>query len=111
MATIKAEHRVALVRALTAAIAELTAEQRNVLRLHHLRGTSIDQLAVITGVHRATVARRLARMRSQLLERTDAFLGRELGVDSAERRQIMDLALSSFELSLDRILAGSLGGA
>ncbi|MFY0535383.1 hypothetical protein [Nannocystis pusilla] len=53
-------------------MAELDEQARNLLRQHLLDGLSIDQIAGLQRVHRATAARRLVRVREDLAQRTRA---------------------------------------
>ena len=104
LAAIKAEHRLALVQALRASIADLTAEQRNLLRLHHLHGASIDRLGAMLGLHRSSAARRLEKIRRQLLEDTRRRLVERLRIDAAELDSIIERIDSQLEISLERML-------
>jgi RNA polymerase sigma-70 factor (ECF subfamily) len=54
------------------AFLRLTWEERNLLRLYHLQGISLDRLASLNGVHRATVARWLSEIRHRLLVAVEA---------------------------------------
>jgi RNA polymerase sigma-70 factor (ECF subfamily) len=81
---IKLSDRVQLQRALTGSIDTLDARARALLRLHHLDGVSLDQLARLHDVHRATVARWLAEARTELLERTRERLRETLRLSSRE---------------------------
>ena len=104
LAAIKLEHRLALVRALQAAIAGLTPEQRNLLRLHHLHGASIDRLGAMLGLHRSSVARRLEKLRRELLDDTRRRIVEELRIDGTELQLILERIDSQLEISLERML-------
>jgi RNA polymerase sigma-70 factor (ECF subfamily) len=101
---IKRAHTEAFRAAFVAALAELERDERTLLRLHHLEGLSIDQLAPIHGAHRATVARQLARARQKVLERTHAKLLATLGLSQGDLASLMDAVRSRFHLSLQQFL-------
>jgi len=61
------------------ALGGLAVEDRTVLRLHYAERLSIDVLAQVWGVHRATAARRVARVRTSIRERVLASLQAEFG--------------------------------
>ncbi|MEZ4451273.1 MAG: hypothetical protein R3B09_17470 [Nannocystaceae bacterium] len=67
--------------AFVAALQGLTPRQRNLLRYHHLDRLSVDHLAALYRVHRATAARWVAAARAALLEGTRARLQGALGSD------------------------------
>lgn len=105
LAYLKAHYRDAWKLAFTAAAAELEARDRNLLRLHHLSGVTLEQLAAMYGVHRATVVRWLADARRRLLAGTRARLGASLEVSAAELDSIMNLIDSRLDASVGRLLA------
>ncbi|HWB80158.1 MAG TPA: sigma-70 family RNA polymerase sigma factor [Nannocystaceae bacterium] len=91
--------------ALRDAIASLTAEQRNLLRLHHVDGLTVDELAPLYGVHRATVARRIARAREDVLEATKRLLEARVGASRREIDSLLGVLVDEFELTMDRLIA------
>ncbi len=93
--------------ALRDAIAGLTAEQRNLLRLHHVDGLTVDELAPLYGVHRATVARRIARVREDVLEATKQLLEARVGASRREIDSLLGVLVDEFELTIDRLVGPS----
>lgn len=91
--------------AVTAALRRLTAEQRTLLRLHTHDGLSIDQLAPILGVHRATAARRLERARTDALEQTRAILRENHGLSPSEARSLVAVLGRALDISIGAALA------
>ncbi len=91
--------------AFEAALAELTAEERNLLRLSLVDQLSIDEIGTVFGIHRATAARRVARAREVVQERTRKILSKRLDVGTAELRSIMGYIRSHLDLSIQRLLA------
>ena len=102
---LKAHYREAWKAAFTAAAGDLDARDRNLLRLHHLSGVTLEQLAAMYGVHRATVVRWLADVRRRLLDGTRSRLGATLAVSSEELDSILALIGSRLEASVGRLLA------
>ncbi|CAN5272096.1 hypothetical protein BH11MYX1_BH11MYX1_03760 [soil metagenome] len=78
-------------RAFTAAIGELTARERHLLRLNLSAGASIDDIARMYQTHRATAARWLNVARDQLAARTRAQLQGTLGIDEVELQSLLRL--------------------
>lgn len=63
-----------LQQAVWAAIAELSADQRGVVVMHHLEDMSVAEIARALGVRPGTVMSRLARAREALRERLSSYL-------------------------------------
>jgi RNA polymerase sigma-70 factor (ECF subfamily) len=87
--------------------AALSAAERNLLRLHHIDGLTIDDLAAMKRVHRSTVARRIARCCEQVAAHTHRVLVERLGIAPSQVDSVMRLVRSQLDLSLDRWLAKS----
>jgi RNA polymerase sigma-70 factor (ECF subfamily) len=87
------------------ALAELPPRDRTLLRLNVLEKMSIDKLGVLFGVHRATAARWLERVKAELGTRTEELLAERLGVEAAEVESIIRLVRSQVDVSLNRMLA------
>ncbi len=91
--------------ALEAAFRTLSAQDRTILRLHFVDGLNIDQIGGVYSVHRATVARWIARSREKLLEETKRALKAVLRLSSAEFDSLMGVVRSQLHLSLSGLLA------
>ena len=105
LAFLKAHYRERFKRAFAAVLAELPAADRTLLRLRFVDGLTLDQLAKVRGVHRATGARHLARVRAVLIDAVRARLGAEAGLGSdSELDSALRLVESNLELSLPRLL-------
>ena len=87
------------------AVAALTARQRTLLRLHHLDGLTVDDLARMYGVHRATAARWVAAAREAVFEDTRIRLQARVGLDDSELISVVRLVQSQLVQSLRRLLA------
>jgi RNA polymerase sigma-70 factor (ECF subfamily) len=100
-----ARYAAACSEALRDAFATLTARERNLLRMHHLHGLTVDEMAPTFRVHRATVARWLAHARERLLEGTRAGVTARLQIGNAEAESILRVLLSRLDVSVSRLLA------
>jgi RNA polymerase sigma-70 factor (ECF subfamily) len=106
---IKGRYRDPFKRALRAALAELSSEQRNLLKLHFVDAVTLDKLAGLFQVHRATIARRIAQARESVFDSVRSRLQAELGVSRDEFEELLTLLRSRLELSLSALMpdAGS----
>lgn len=84
---------------------ELPEDERDALRMHLYEGLSIDDLARIFGVHRATAARWLGRARDRLHAVTRERLMARLRCSESEVDSVVKLMMSRVDLSLSRVLA------
>ena len=105
LSLIKAQYREAFVAGFTVAVATLERRDRNLLRLHLLGGVTLEQLAQMYGVHRATVVRWLGAARSALFDATRAHVAKSIGAPADELDQMFELVRSRVELSVERLLA------
>ncbi len=107
LALLKERYRVEFKESFEQAFATLGLEERNLLRYQVLEGLSIDELGVLYRIHRATAARRLARVREKLLERTrEVLLARlRLQPGASEFESILRLIQSELQVSITRLLA------
>jgi RNA polymerase sigma-70 factor (ECF subfamily) len=92
----------AFTRALSAGFAALTTAERNLLRQYFLDGLTIDVLAELYQIHRATAARRVAAARERLVANVRTTLTRELALSEASVDQI--ITLSNLDESLGTLL-------
>ena len=91
-------------RAFQAAIEALDPGDRLVLQQYALDGLTIDQLAALHGVHRATAARRVQGARERVLANTERELFERLHLTRSELDSVMRLIHSRLEVSLERVL-------
>jgi RNA polymerase sigma-70 factor, ECF subfamily len=96
----KRHYRAAFREAFSAAIAELGARERTLLRLHVVHGRSATGIAEVYRVHRATAKRWLADIRARLLAETRARLQQALAIDAAQLDSIMRLIGSRLDASV-----------
>lgn len=110
MLAFRQQYRAQFSSAFRDALAALTPEQRNVLRLHYVHGLSVDKLGGVLRVHRSNAARRVAKARQELLSGTRRLLHARLSIDRREFDQLMGLVASRLDLSIERYLAAKTQG-
>jgi RNA polymerase sigma-70 factor (ECF subfamily) len=98
-----------LKKAIREAFAALEVRQRNLLRQHILDELTIDDLAKLYRVHRATCARWLADARADLGKQTRKRLVTALGTPGEELESLLRFLDSDIELSISRILGSGSG--
>jgi RNA polymerase sigma-70 factor (ECF subfamily) len=100
----KAQGRRAGSGLLAEALAQLSGDDRKLLRLHHVDGLSIDDIAQVVGMHRATIARRLVRLRADLWQIVRKLSRVRLNLDSGACRSLIAAAESQLAGSVQRLL-------
>jgi len=85
-------------------LGRLTAEQRNLLRLHFLDGLNIEKIGAVMQVHRATVARWIAAAREEILENVRRDLNQRLRLEPSEFESLVNLVRSQLQVSILRYL-------
>jgi RNA polymerase sigma-70 factor (ECF subfamily) len=101
---LRATYTTELKTAIKAAFGALEVRQRNLLRQHIIDELTIDDLARLYRVHRATCARWLADARADLGRHTRKRLVAALGVANNEVDSMLRYLDSDIELSISRIL-------
>jgi RNA polymerase sigma-70 factor (ECF subfamily) len=84
------------------ALAGLSMHDRDLLRRHHLDGLTLDQVATLHDVHRATAARWLAQVRERVVAATRAALERELAGE-VDLPELLATIASQLEASFSRL--------
>jgi len=97
---LRARYRDLVRSAFAAAFSQLTERQRNVLRQYHIDGLTIDQLAMLYSVNRATTARWVAGARLAVVAATRAQLVDSFGVSASEVDSIIRLVRSQLDVSI-----------
>ncbi len=101
---LKDKYREQFKTAFQQAFAQLESRERNVMRYELCAGLNIDQIGVLYGVHRSTVARWRADCRKKLLRLTRKAFTEVHQVSSNEFDGIVRLIESQLEVSLPRLL-------
>ncbi len=102
---LKEQDRNAFKAAFAEVLGGLDAADRTLLQLRFVEGSTLDQLARLRGVHRATIARQLARLRRVVLEGLLQRVGTTGASGGSERANLLALIESNLDLSLPRLLA------
>lgn len=101
---LKERYRQELADAFRDALAALGPKERTLLRYQLIDGLGIDDIGAILRVHRATAARRLARVRDLLVADTRARLAERLRIADDEVESIIRLVQSELDVSIIRHL-------
>jgi RNA polymerase sigma-70 factor (ECF subfamily) len=107
LAFMKRTYRAEFKDAFQRVLAELTDRERNLLRMHLLGGVTLEALAEMYGVHRATVVRWLASARRRVFTDTRRQLSERLHIDSGELDSLMHMIQSRLDVSISRVLRSS----
>lgn len=105
LSVIKRRYQKEFRRAFQLAFKALTAEERNLVRFNFIDGLNIEQIGTMQGVHRSTVARRIARIREELLEGTRAMLRERFKLTASEVNSLLRVVKSDFGVSLNEALS------
>jgi RNA polymerase sigma-70 factor, ECF subfamily len=101
---LRSQYTTELKKAIREAFASLEVRQRNLLRQHIMDELTIDDLARLYRVHRATCARWLADARADLGKMTRKKLMGALGMPTTDVDSLLRFLDSDIELSISRIL-------
>lgn len=94
------EFRIAFQQSLT----QLSARERNVLRLRYIDGLTVDEVAGFYRIHRATVLRWSDQINRQLLSETRARLKTKLSLPVAELDSLLNAGRAQLDVSLGALL-------
>ena len=89
----------------TRAVEELDPDAKVLLLLYYEQGLTLDEMVNVLGTSKATLSRRLDRLRRGLRAAIEASARQELRVDSAALREQFDFARLAFDL--EAALGGS----
>jgi RNA polymerase sigma-70 factor (ECF subfamily) len=91
--------------ALRGALARLSPDERQLLRLHYVDGVGLDKIGALHKVNKSTVSRWLAAARARLLDETKRTLALQLGLDDASLHSLLRVVHDGLELSLSALMA------
>lgn len=104
LAFIRERHQEDFRVAFRAALGRLDARERNLLRLHHVHGLSMDAVSATYQAPRSTVARWIALARERLLTLTREELTTRLGLTPDELDSLLRIVRSQLEVSLRQLM-------
>jgi RNA polymerase sigma-70 factor, ECF subfamily len=104
LVALKGRHSRDFKRAFQAAVDALPARDRGVLRAMIVDDRTINEIAVVYGIHRVTASRWVSEIRHALLKGTRARLREQLALDDRSLDSAIRLLDSNLELSLYRLL-------
>jgi RNA polymerase sigma-70 factor (ECF subfamily) len=104
LALVRARHGEDFRRAFEGAFAELDPGERTLLRFQLIDRLTLDQIANVRGVHRATAARHLARVRQKLLTGTRGRLQQKLKLTETQLDSVLRVVQGQVEVSVRRLL-------
>jgi RNA polymerase sigma-70 factor (ECF subfamily) len=104
IALAKARHARDLDAALRDALEGLEGRQRVILRVRHVKGWRLEQVATMYRVSRATAARMVTAAHESLLVETKRLLRERLRLTDSELESLVALLQSQLEVSLVRLL-------
>ncbi len=87
------------------ALRELPAEERLLLQLYYEQGLTLEEMEVAMRVSKATLSRRLQRLRARLKQAVDRAARESYGMAADALRDGVDLA--RLELDLEQVLGGT----
>lgn len=99
----KNEAKEELRKALAEAIRALSARERNILRHHYIDGLNTEKVGAIFGVHRATVARWLQKIRDSLFLAISAKLVDKMNIADDEFDSIIHLLHSHLDITIPQV--------
>lgn len=85
----------------------LSARERTLLRLHFIDGLSLDRIAVMYNVHRATVARWLVTIRQRLFDEVSEHLAVTHGLGQTDIRSLYRRMQDEVHVTISRVLQPS----
>jgi RNA polymerase sigma-70 factor, ECF subfamily len=97
---VKRRYRAVLQDAINRAIVDLSDEQRVLLRQHFVEGITFDALATAAGVHKVTIWRQIATVRSRIVGSMRSALGVGSLVGANEFESILRTVQSQLDFSL-----------
>jgi RNA polymerase sigma-70 factor (ECF subfamily) len=103
---IKQQYSGAVAGALSDALALLSADERQLLRLHYVDGLNLDKIGALHNVNKSTVSRWLATARLRVLEEAKRVLVTRLQITDATLHSLLRVVRDDLELSLSGLLRG-----
>lgn len=93
--------------ALAAALNELEAEDRLLVKLYYFDGLRLREAGAVLGVHEATASRRLTRVHGEIRKRVETILMKEHGWTRGETGRALSEAAIKLESDVEMMLSDS----
>ncbi|HUB09247.1 MAG TPA: sigma factor-like helix-turn-helix DNA-binding protein [Myxococcales bacterium] len=103
-ALIRARTRAELEETLRSVLAQAPTRERALLKMHFVNGSTLEELAQIFKVHRATVARWIAGARQSVLRETQRRMVERFKLSPSELSSAFRITRSEWTLSLEKTL-------
>lgn len=104
LAHVRRRYGKAMKGAVESALKHLEADDRNVLRFYFVDGLTVEQIARLRGVHKSTVSRLIARVRTKLLDQVKDEVAEAANARREELSSVLRAIVSQLEVSLERAL-------
>ena len=101
--TLRARYREPFREAFRDALRALPQDERNALRLNVAEGLNIEQIGALYGVHRATVARWIARAKEGIADGTRRLLAERLRMPAQEIESLVRLCQSRLDVGFSEL--------
>lgn len=108
LAVVRGQRRLILKHAIQSALGALQPDERELLRMHVLKGLTVAEIGARVGVHASTVSRRIAKSRTAVLAYTKHELVR-VGLARDEVESLVENIGERLDLSLQRVLGETEG--
>lgn len=90
--------------AMRTALHRLKPAQRLLLKLYYVDGLRMEQIAILQRSNKSTISRHIAAARAQILDSLRLELKQNLRMSTSEADSLVELVISSIEISLSKIL-------
>lgn len=92
-------------KALSSAIAELSADDRLLLKLYYFDDVKLKDIGQMFGYHEATASRKVARLQSEIRKAVERILMKEHGWSETEVKRFLAETASKLGISLEKLVA------
>lgn len=105
LSTLRRRHKGEIAAIFREATAATPREDRMLLRLHYVQGSTLNELAALFRTSRSSLHRRIDAIRADLMQRIGVLVRQRLRIDTAEQASMLRLFQSDLRDNLRAILA------